>query len=381
MFDISLVLAKRKKLVLGFPLSLSLLAVVVSLLMPNVYQATATLMPPQQQQSSATAFLSQLGGAAGLAGAVTGLKNPSELYVGMLRSRTIADRIVARFKLREVYDVEFLETARKQLAADTAISAGKDGLISISVENKNQKMVAPMVQAYIDELDALTKNVAVTEAARRRIFYEQQLKATNDQLAQAEAKLKSGIESNGLSSAEGDSRAAVETTARLRAQVSAKEIQLGSLRAFLTADNPEYRRVQEELNSLRAELSRLENGSAAASQNKVAGAGSTPAGLENVKLLRDVKYYQMLYEMLAKQYEVARLDESKDSTIIQVLDKPIEPERKYRPMRALIVLATAFISFFIACVVALLSEQKARLLSSPRQAAKWASLKAYLRFR
>lgn len=377
---ILIALTQRKKLVLGMPVAMACIAAAVSLLLPNVYSSSTTLMPPQQAQSSAGALLSQLGGAAGLAGAVTGLKNPNDLYVSMLRSRTVADRMIARFDLKKAYDVKSQEAARKALALNTGVSSGKDGLITITVEDKDQKAVAPMARAYVEELTELTKVIAVTEASRRRVFYERQLEITKDKLGQAEANLKGGLESGGVSSAESDSRAIVETIARLRAQVSAKEIQLGSMRAFLTADNPQYRSVQEELNSMRAELSRLENGRGASA----AGNGDNlekPAGLENVKILRDVKYYQMLYELLAKQYEIARLDESKDSSVIQVLDSAVEPERKAKPARAVIVLIAAGLSFFIACAIALFSELKTKMLRVPEQAAQWSRLKANLRMR
>lgn len=375
---ILIALASRKKFILGVSFAVACVTAVISLLMPNVYNATATLLPPQQAQSSASAILSQLGGAGGLAGAVAGVKSPNDLYVGMLRSRTVADRLVARFDLKKVYETKSQEMARKSLAAATAISAGKDGLISITVEGKDQKMVAPLARAYVDELVELTKVLAVTEAARRRMFYERQLETTKDQLAQAESKLKAGLDAGGVSSVESDSRAMVETIGRVRAQVSAKEIQLGSMRAFVTADNPEYRRVQEELGSLRSELARLENGRGGAG---AADASRGTAGLENIKILRDVKYYQMLYELLAKQYEAARLDESKDNSVIQVLDNPVEPERKVKPARASMVVISAILSFVLACAWVLFSDMNKRMLRYPEHAAQWSRLKSSLRFR
>lgn len=374
---ILIVLAKRKKLVFGLPFASACVAAAVTMLLPNIYSASATLLPPQQAQSSAGAFLSQLGGAASLAGNLAGLKNPNDLYVGMLRSRTVADKLVAKFNLKSVYDTDSQEKVRKALAADTSIASGKDGLIVISVEGKDKKLVAPLANAYVEELAQLNKILAVTEAGRRRLFYERQLDTAKNQLAQAEQSLKAGLESGGVVSVDSDSRALLETIARIRAQVSAKEIQLGSLQAFVTQSNPEYRRVQEELTSLRAELSRLENGRTVkgdADQGK-------QTGLENVKILRDVKYYQMLYELLAKQYELARLDESKDSSIIQVLDHAVEPERKIKPGRTVIVLVCAVLSFILACGIALVSELTKSMLQYPEQAAQWARLKSYLRFR
>ena len=374
---ILIVLAKRKKLVLGLPFAIACIAAAVSMMMPNIFAASATLLPPQQAQSAAGAILSQLGGAGSLAGSLTGLKNPNDLYVGMLRSRTVADKLVERFNLKNVYETDSQEKARKALAANTSISSGKDGLIVITVEGKDKKTVASMANAYVEELTQLNKVLAVTEAGRRRLFFERQLAEAKNQLARSEQNLKAGLQSGGVTSVDADSRALVETIARVRAQVSAKEIQLGSLQAFVTPSNPEYRRVQEELSSLRAELSRLENGRGT---NSESGKGAQ-TGLENVKILRDVKYYQMLYELLAKQYEIARLDESKDSSVIQVLDQAIEPERKVKPARSIIVLVSALVGFILACAFALAAELATIMLRFPEQAAQWARFKSYLRFR
>lgn len=378
LFTILTVLARRKKSILGLTFAAACAAALISLAIPNIYGASATLLPPQQAQSSAGALLSQLGGAAGLAGGLTGLKNPNDLYVGMLKSRTVADRLVKRLDLKRVYETDSQEKARKILASRTTIGAGKDGIITIGVEDQDQKLVAPLANAYVAELTELTKVLAVTEAARRRMFYERQLETAKDQLASAEMKLKAGLESGGVVSVDSDSRAAVESVARLRAQVSSKEIQLGAMQAFVTPSNHEYRRVQEELGSLRAQLARSEGGRAPAAAG--GGDGSRP-GLENVKILRDVKYYQMLYELLAKQYEIARLDESKDSSMIQVLDAAVQPERKIKPARAIIVLGATVLAFLLLCALALLAEFKSAMLKNPEHAARLAGLKSQLRFR
>jgi uncharacterized protein involved in exopolysaccharide biosynthesis len=260
---------------------------------------------------------------------------------------------------------------------NSVISAGKDGLINIEVEDRDQKLVAKLANSYVAELLQLTRVLAVTEASQRRVFYERQLEGAKDNLVKAEMSLKGALDAHGVISVDSEGRAMVETVARLRAQVSAKEIQLGSLRAFLTPSNPQYMRAEEELASLRSELSRLENGRAGVQALPANGEGTKVGGFENIKLLRDVKYYQMLYELLAKQYEAARLDEAKDPSIIQVLDPAVEPERKSKPHRALIAVLSAFAAFFVAVVTAFVKESRSRL--SPTSAAQWEELKAQLR--
>jgi tyrosine-protein kinase Etk/Wzc len=260
------------------------------------------------------------------------------------------------------------------LAANTTFNAGKDSLITIEFEDEDRKRAAPITNAYIEELTRLTQVLAVTEAGQRRLFFERQLEKAKTNLAEAELALKSALDTRGVISVDSDSRAIVETVAKLRAQASAKEIQLNSMRAFMTPDNPEFKRIQQELISLRGELSKLQNGT---NSGDIVDGAKNSGGLENIKILRDVKYHQMLYELLSKQYEVARLDEAKESSIIQVLDKAEEPERKSKPKRAIIVLlATAFA--FVAVVVWAVMQEKNQ---SAEQKAKWQQLRSLLKFR
>jgi uncharacterized protein involved in exopolysaccharide biosynthesis len=375
--DCLIVLAKRKRLVVGVPVVSAVIAAGLSFAIPNVYLASTKLMPPQQSQSGAAALLSQLGGVAGAVAGSAGLKNPNDLYIGMLKSRTVADKLIAKFNLQRVYDTDSPEKARKALEQNTVISSAKDGLITISVEDKDKKLVAQLANGYVNELFDLTKVLAISEAAKRRLFFERQLEQAKDNLASAEVALKNGLESRGVISVDSESRVVLETVGRLRAQVSSKEIQLNSMSAFVTTTNPEYRKVQEELASLRGELSKLENG------RSEEGDGDQKfgkqAGLQSIKLLRDVKYYQMLYELLAKQFEVARLDEAKDPSIVQVLDPAIEPERKFKPKRAVVVLATFFVSLMAVVCWAFIREGVFVGIGDAKNSEKWGQFKSYLR--
>ena len=375
--ELLITIAKHRRLVISLPAAVAVLSIGVSLALPNVYKATTTLLPPQQAQSTASALLSQLGGMAGAAAGIGGLKNPNDLYIGMLKSRTLEGKLIAKFDLQKVYGTDLRETAFSKLEDNTTITSGKDGLITIEVEDRNQKLVAPLANAYVSELMQLTKVLAVTEAGQRRMFYERQLVQAKDNLAKAEMALKSAIDTRGVVSVDAESRALLETVGRLRAEASVKEIQLSSMRAFVTENNPDYRRAEQELSSLRAELAKLENGRGA-KPSDVASADGTQSGIANIKLLRDVKYYQMLYELLAKQYEVARLDEAKDPSIIQVLDTAEEPERKFKPHRLLIVLLSTMFALFGAIGWAFVSEARRKTLMSEAGATRWRELKSHL---
>lgn len=375
--DMLIVLAKHKRMIIGLPVAVAIIAALISFVLPDVFKARAMILPPQQAQSGAAALLSQLGSVAGAAAGAAGIKNPGEMYVGMLKSRTVADRLIDKFTLVQGYDTSSRDKARQILASNTEIASGKDGLIAVDVFDKDRKRAAQLANAYVEELSRLTTVLAVTEAAQRRLFFERQLEAAKNNLAKAELTLKGALDTRGVISVDTESRAFVETMSRLRAQISAKEIQLQSMRAFVTENNQAFLKVQAELNSLRGELSKFEHGRAPEDD---AVQGKQP-GLENVQILRDVKYFQMLYELLAKQYEAARLDEAKDNSVIQVLDAAVEPEQKARPARAIIVLLSATLAFFCAVALAFMLDARARALRHPEGAARWRELNAHLRMR
>ena len=169
------VLANHKMRIVKITLAAVLLALIVALLLPKMYTATTTVLPPEQNQSSAIAMLGQLGAIAGLGSADLGLKKPDDLFVAMLQSRTIADRLIDRFDLRQVYSVRDYQAARKTLEGRSKIVAGEEGLISISASDGDPKRAAEIANAYVNLLHELNGNLAITEAGQRRVFYQQQL--------------------------------------------------------------------------------------------------------------------------------------------------------------------------------------------------------------
>lgn len=377
LMDMVLVLAKHKKLILLLPVLVGAAGMAISLLLPNIYMANTKILPPQQSQSTASAMLSQLGGLAGGAGAALGIKNPNDLYLGMLKSRAIADKLIQRFDLQEKYGQKFLENTRQTLGGNSTIVSGKDGIITVEFQDKNPKIAADVANAYIEELIVLTGKFALTEASQRRMFFEKQLIQAKDKLVAAEVAFNGALVSKGMISVDAQSKAILETVARLRAGISVKEIQLKAMQAFVTPGNNEYKRSNQELISMRQELEKLENGTPAEAG---ADLNAKESGLSNTQVLRDVRYYQMLYELLGKQYEVARLDEAKDIPMIQVLDKAVEPERKFKPQRAVISILSAFFGLFIALIYVFFLE-KMRAPKTTEQEEKLMRLKTYLKFR
>ena len=254
LLDILQVFAENARLLIFGPLIAGLGALGLAFLITPTFTATTRIMTPQQQQSGAAMALAQLGALAGAAGAVAGIKNPADMYVALIESRTIADRMLDRFKLMQVYDTEYREDARKNLAENAKITAGKDGLITIEVDDHDPKRAAAMANAYVEELSALNGRLALTEAQQRRLFFEKEMAKTKKNLVRAEVALGGVGVSETLLKFNPD--ALGEGLATLKAQVVAKEVQLSSMRGYLTENSPDFRQAQQELAALRAQLAK-----------------------------------------------------------------------------------------------------------------------------
>lgn len=374
--DVLIVLAKHKNAMLGLPSLVALIVACITLLMPNYYTGITKILPPQQSQSAASAMLAQLGNVASLVGTAAGIKNPSDLYVGMLRSRSIADNLIQRFNLLKVYNVQYGSQARKELDRNTTISAGKEGIITVQVDDKDPKRAADIANAYVDELTKLTSILAVTEASQRRLFFEHQLAQARGNLDKAEISARQGL-ATGLVKVDDQGKAMIETTARLRAQITAKEVQIGAMRTFAADRNADLRLAQQELESMKHQLATMEGSIG----TQAPAAGAAGQGIENLRLLRDVKYQETMVELLAKQYEIAKIDEAKDSGIIQIMDRAIQPDTKSKPARTLIVLLAAVAAVFFAMLWAFLREAMERAHEDPQQAARLNIFASYLTWR
>jgi uncharacterized protein involved in exopolysaccharide biosynthesis len=336
---------RHRRLLTFVPLGAGVLTALITLFLPNQYTATARLCPPQQNQLSAallgsiTGLNMMTGGGGGGLGSALGIKNPNDIYVGMLQSNRIADRLIDRYKLKERYKQSTRLETRKELDDATDIFAGKDGLIVIEVRDTDPAFAAELANAYVKELDDLTQDLSVGEASQRRLFFENELKTTREKLSAAEMGLKRSQEKTGLILPEGQSKAIFESFADLRARIAAKEVELAAMRTFATTSNRDYVRTKEALEGLRVELAKLERSKPAGHGDILVPTGKVAeAGLDYARRMRDVKYYEMLFELLARQFELAKIDEAKDSVVLQVVDHATPPDRKSGPKRAVITL-------------------------------------------
>jgi uncharacterized protein involved in exopolysaccharide biosynthesis len=373
LIDVLTQLAYRKWLIAKVTGAAVLIGLVLCFVLPVRYSATTKIMPPQQSQSTASMMMmNQLaGGGAGslaaMAGGGLGLKNPNDIYLGLLNSRPVADAIIQKFDLKSVYRAKTMTHARKELAKNTVVTSEKSGFIVVTVTDKDKNRAASMANAYPDQLRSLTKTIGVTEASQRRLFYEEQLKQVRETLVAAELAFQQVQQQKGLVQLDAQAKAMIEGLAALRAQVAAKQVEVQALRSYSTEQNPEVQLAERELTSLQAEESRLEQ------SNHVPGIaglglGNVPAaGLDYLRAAHELQYQQALFDMLMKQYDAAKLDESKDAAIIQVAEPAISPDRKSSPKRGVILLTSAFLGLFLGFLAAMFQYWVERVQAAPER--------------
>lgn len=342
LLDLALVLAENLRLLVLGPLTVGLAALGISFLIPPTYTAKTQFLPPQQQQSAAASMLASLGSLGGLAGAAAGIKNPADQYLAFLKSVSLQDALVDRFDLVKRFEVEKHTDARRVLESIVRAASGKDGLISIEVDDKDPKFAADLANAHVDELRKLMSRLAVTEAQQRRVFFERRLQEAKSNLAKAESALKSSGVSEAL--LKSNPAAALAGVAALKAQITAQEVRIGAMRNYLSESAPEFKSALNDLANLRSVLAKQ--------QTTESASGASEAGNGYIDRYRDFKYFETLYELYAKQFEIARVDEAREGAVIQVLDSAQPPERKSKPKKAMIaVVATLAAGFALLLFV------------------------------
>jgi uncharacterized protein involved in exopolysaccharide biosynthesis len=352
-------------LVLG-PLAVGIAALGISFLIPPTYTAKTQFLPPQQQQSAAASMLASLGSLGGLAGAVSGIKNPADQFLAYMKSVTLQDSLIERFNLLERYDTKTKSDARLELTGNVRATSGKDGLISIEVDDKDPQFAADLANAHVEELAKLLSKIATTEAQQRRLFFEKQLTLAKDQLLQSEVALKStGVSGSVLKS---NPVSAVAAVAGLQAAVTAQEVKLGAMRGFLAETAPDFNLAMNELSNLRAQLAKQEKDAPAT------GGKATTEG-DYITKYREFKYHETLFELFSKQFELAKVDEAREGAVIQVLDTAQAPERKAKPKKAMIAIIAMLASWFALLLFVFVRQALSKAGQDSESAQKMAQLK------
>lgn len=314
----------------------------VAWLIPPTYTSRVVVIPPRAAGDGLTTALGSLSALASFAGAgALAGRTTADTTLSLLNTNAVLDPIVRKFELVAVYRVPMLTDARKKLTANTNAVLGKrDGLIYVEVEDEDPARAADIANEYVEQLRRVTSELALSEAQQRRAFFAEHLKAARDNLTRAQAALQAvGVSADVIKT---EPRAAAESVARLGAEILSAEVTLQSLRTRLQPAASEVTAAVTRISALRSQLARLET---------TAKAGQ-PDRADYITLYRDFKYQETLFELFARQYESARIDESRDGALMQVVDKAVPAERRTRPIRSLIALAIAIAGCSVYLAVA-----------------------------
>jgi capsule polysaccharide export protein KpsE/RkpR len=345
------------------------LSTLVAFVIPKRYDSTTRLMPPDSQSSSGMAMMAALAGKGGsglgsLAGDLLGMKSSGDLFIDILHSRTVEDRIIDRFDLRRVYSVKYWQDARKNLAKNTAISEDrKSGVITITITDRDPERATQMARAYVEELDRLVAQVTTSSARRERIFIEQRLAAVKQDLDHASQAFSEYASQNTAIDIEAQGKATVEAAARLEGELIGAESQLEGLEQIYTKGNVRVRSLQARVDELRSQLHKIGGDSAEPAAGKPGSEQEFPSirqlpllGVRWADLYRETKIQETVYEMLTQQYELAKIEEAKEIPVVKVLDPADTPERKSFPPRLLIMVLGVVFSVCLAALLAVGSQ-------------------------
>lgn len=362
LLDLLQVVVDNLRLLVLAPLLVGLVALGITYVIPPTFTAKVQFIPPKQQQSTAAAALSDLGILGGAAGAIAGVKNPADQYAALIKSKSVADALIEQFKLAERYEGKFRDDTRKELANNTRVLVGaKDGLISIEFDDIDAQTSADVANAYVLELRKLLNRVALTESQQRRVFFERMVAESKANLIRAEQALKSsGVDSSALKLS---ATSSLEEVARLRAQISVQEVKLAAMRGYLADSAPEFKLALNELSALRSQLAKADKDDA-----------STGGQSDYVARLREFKFQESLLSLYMKQFEVARVDESREGAVIQVVDAAERPDRKSKPKKGLVAVLATLATAFALLLFVFVRQALRGAAQTPEFAKKLASL-------
>jgi tyrosine-protein kinase Etk/Wzc len=384
LLDLLLVLAEQKKKIILSTLIGFFLFMGLVLLMHPVFTSKAVILPPQQGQSSA-AMISQLGNLAALTGLGSGggIKDPNDLYMGVLQSNTVQDGLIKRLGLMDAYHVRKMNEARRILTASSKFVSEKGSMISITVKDSDPNRAARIANAYVDELHDINSRLIIGEASLRRNFFAQQLALEKDRLTDAEIALQQTEEETGAISPSGQTGVVIGQVAQLQSQILNREVQLDALRMSSTDQNPDVMRMNTEIEGLRNKLHDMESVQHGRKPGDISlTSRSLPASqVMFLRKQRDVQYHTLIFDLIARQFEAARLDEAKASPVIQVLDPAEPPDRRSGPFRALWCLVGGILGFLFGSTRVIGSYVYSRVVADEVNAQKLTQFRRALRFR
>jgi tyrosine-protein kinase Etk/Wzc len=396
LLDWLIILAKWKKLIIYCTLAVAIISGTLSILSSvSFYQATTSILPPQSRQMSfANQFIDNLG-LGSFMGREGGTVWNQRLLVELITSKAITSRLIERFNLQKDYDAEdrgvrnrnlFLNKIKIKPSFDDTFNLRRrmdSPLITITVTDDNPEKAAEIANAVVEELKNFVNNIAISEASQRRLFFEEQLKQANEALIKSEDHIKGLQEKTGILEVKSQTEVVIQKIANIEAQIIAQEVQLQVMKSYSTASNPDVQKVEETIKGLKKELAKLES-SQSNSKGSFMATGTIPSiGLEYKRIYRELKFNEALYEIMLKQYEAAKIDEAKDATIIQVIDKAVPPKKrsKTRTWGGRKALGVAILAFFFSCFLAFFMEFRERSSKHAENRERIETLKKYLSFK
>lgn len=376
--DYVVLVLKEKELIIKVTLVAMVFAAFVTLFIPPTYLAEAKILPPQNAGSSMSSLMaSQIG----FSGAVLGLKTTNDLYVSLIKTRGVADYVIDKLDLMKRYKTKTREATRRILAANLVLAdEKKSGMITIGFQNPDPKDAAEIANAYIEGLQNLNNQLAITEAGQRRLFFEEQLKNAKENLIKSEENLKYFQQRTGTIKIDDEAKAVIGTVAEMRAKISAKEVQLRVMKTYATQENPDFLRLQDETAALKEELRKMESNSRLTDDSVPTVGKMSSLGTEYIRRMREFRYNETLYEILMKQFEAAKLDETKDAALVQIVERAEAPETRVKPQRRKIVVNVGVVAFLLSVFFILSRAYYQAIVANPRGQAEMERLKSSLDF-
>jgi tyrosine-protein kinase Etk/Wzc len=340
---LSILVGYRRFILLNF-LGVCVAVAILSLFLPSWYSASTTILPPQREKlglglvSSLTGGISEFGTSMSLPLMVS----PSDVIAAILKSRSVALAVIEKEDLMKTYHTKTKEDALRELFSHTQVKVTPEGLVSLSFEDKNRVKAADVANRFVEELDRVNRETNTSQAKNARIFIEERLVQTKEDLTKAEEDLRKFQEENKAVSLDAQMKASIEGAANLKAQMVAAEIELNLLGKTMSSSNPQIQGLTSRINELKRQLDvwELGNPKEESEEKKILDVpfSEVPAlSLELARLVREVKIQSGIFELLTNQYEQYKIQETRDTPTIQVLDKAIPPERRSKPKRTFLV--------------------------------------------
>jgi len=367
--DLLTLLSHYRRFLAKAALAGTMCGLALAFLLPVQYTAVTTVLPTGGSSSLASAFAAQsgeLGLLAGIAGNSLGFHNPADVCLLMLRSRSVEDAVIQRFQLMKEYREKRLSDTRTALERRTSVTLNlKSGVIAISARDRDPARAAELANGYVDEFRKFTASLAITEASQRRLFFEQQLLEARSNLTEADDAFKNTEQNTGMLDPASTATASLESAVAIRAQIAAREVELRTMRTYSTEQNPALVRIRQELAGLQTQLAEISGTSHDVVDDPLVPKDKIPeAGAEYLRRMRDVKYNEAVVAVLAKQLEIARLDEARQGPVVQVVDPAVMPDKRSSPKRLVTVFASTMVAFCFACLWVVYAKRESQTLHS-----------------